>query len=459
MAVKGFDWFSVIIIVGGGFLLYQLQRIFQFSPQFLHYRLRQCLPQSISYSPKLLGYRSWREWMDLSIGEVTSVLLVILFLIIRFVQQFSKLSANDKLEVKAVIPRSFGELLFVMFAFLIFPIMKHSSVLKLLGISFERAVKFHRGWAVATILVMTIHGVGMWISYAVNNEGVPFSKVLRFAINPATGWSNLSGFISYCFIILLSIFAVFRHRKKNQNSVPHPHPAPTTASLTATSNIRKEGSAPIFMLFQPMYKVFDELFSNYDLFHTVHIVCAILIFIFAGLHMPTLLVWMYPAIALYGIDFIIVFCTRYVIKSTHIIEKKSLGNSSEVTKISVLFTAKDSFVNKLNYEAGQYFFLIIPSISLWERHPFSVSSANPSLKTSSSDEVLTFHMRNMGENTWTNKLASLVNFNIGEDNQSLHLPLTIYLDGPFGKPSVDLQMYESLILYSGGKCNTLICIY
>lgn len=56
--------------------------------------------------------------------------------------------------------------------------------------------------------------------------------------------------------------------------------------------------------------------------------------------------------------------------------------------------------NKIQYRAGSYFFVCLPELSLYEWHPFSVSS-------SPYQDKITFHVKVLGD--WTQKLYDWVN--------------------------------------------------
>jgi len=88
------------------------------------------------------------------------------------------------------------------------------------------------------------------------------------------------------------------------------------------------------------------------------------------------------------------------------------------------------------YKAGQYIFLCVPGLSLFEWHPFSLSS-------SPHQAFVTCHLRVLGD--WTKRLHTLV-------SESVSPHLDIRMEGPFGTPSVDLssETYKCILLISGG---------
>lgn len=86
------------------------------------------------------------------------------------------------------------------------------------------------------------------------------------------------------------------------------------------------------------------------------------------------------------------------------------------------------------YKAGQYCFVCVPSISIWEWHPFSLSS-------SPHENIVSLHVRVLGD--WTRSLYKYV-----EKTQAM----TLYIDGPYGAPSLDLdsKRYKLFMFFSGG---------
>ena len=98
-----------------------------------------------------------------------------------------------------------------------------------------------------------------------------------------------------------------------------------------------------------------------------------------------------------------------------------------------------------SYEAGQYVHIMIPKLTMYEWHPFSISS-------SPHEETVTLHIRVLGN--WTKGLQSL--------SRSLppESPLEFYLEGPCGALSVDVlgvstgaekpPPYKCVLFFSGG---------
>ena len=83
-----------------------------------------------------------------------------------------------------------------------------------------------------------------------------------------------------------------------------------------------------------------------------------------------------------------------------------------------------------SYEAGQYVHIMIPKLSIFEWHPFSISS-------SPHNETVTIHIRVLGN--WTKEVQNLARSLPPES------PLDIYLEGPCGALSVDfLECQQAL---------------
>jgi len=93
-------------------------------------------------------------------------------------------------------------------------------------------------------------------------------------------------------------------------------------------------------------------------------------------------------------------------------------------------------LDNFRYKPGQYCFINIADISLFQWHPFSISCF------SSESSTITFHIKDMGADTWTNKLAQIAVAPWA--NQAL-----IRIDGPYGYP-LDCTKFDVVILACGG---------
>ncbi|XP_059634678.1 respiratory burst oxidase homolog protein E [Cornus florida] len=129
----------------------------------------------------------------------------------------------------------------------------------------------------------------------------------------------------------------------------------------------------------------------------------------------------------------------------------------KILKVSVLpgdvFSLIMSKPNGFKYKSGQYMFLQCPTISPFEWHPFSITSAP-------GDDYLSVHIRTVGD--WTQELKRVFT----EDNGSAcvigratfgqlgymdqrGLP-KLHVDGPYGAAAQDYRNYDVLLLVGLG---------
>jgi predicted ferric reductase/Ca2+-binding EF-hand superfamily protein len=99
-----------------------------------------------------------------------------------------------------------------------------------------------------------------------------------------------------------------------------------------------------------------------------------------------------------------------------------------------------------NYQPGDYLFIKCPSISNFEWHPFTISSA-PEIP-----DVLSLHIRAAG--SWTGKLYQLFReqrenwIRSGSSQPEQGVP--VYLDGPYGTPSTHIFESKYAVLIGAG---------
>ncbi|KAH7519339.1 hypothetical protein FEM48_Zijuj08G0025700 [Ziziphus jujuba var. spinosa] len=127
----------------------------------------------------------------------------------------------------------------------------------------------------------------------------------------------------------------------------------------------------------------------------------------------------------------------------------------KIIKVSVLpgnvFNLIISKPLGFKYKSGQYIFLQCPTISPFEWHPFSITSAP-------GDDNLSVHIRMVGD--WTQELKRVVTE--GDDPSSIfgraqfgqHLNQRgqprLLVDGPYGAPAQDYRNYDVLLLVGLG---------
>ena len=94
-----------------------------------------------------------------------------------------------------------------------------------------------------------------------------------------------------------------------------------------------------------------------------------------------------------------------------------------------------------SYLAGQYCFVCLPALGLWEWHPLSISSA-----PGCDQDHVVFHARALGD--WSRGLLRLA----AAVPQGAVAEIDVLLDGPYGAPSVDVSgpRHTRFLLICGG---------
>ena len=156
--------------------------------------------------------------------------------------------------------------------------------------------------------------------------------------------------------------------------------------------------------------------------------------------------FMSAGLVLYAIDhFIRIYnCvgTDVQLEDVSVTKVKEKGKGDRVTKLTYTVRRFNVFsktsYRPIDHKAGQFAFICVPEISMFEWHPFTISS-------SACDNFTTHHIKTMGPGTWTEKLADLVaSYKAGEC-----MPPTVQVDGPYGH-AVDVGNYKSICLVCGG---------
>ncbi|KAG6964152.1 hypothetical protein JG687_00006146 [Phytophthora cactorum] len=122
-----------------------------------------------------------------------------------------------------------------------------------------------------------------------------------------------------------------------------------------------------------------------------------------------------------------------VIASDHVSVAALAGN---ITRVSFPRVRRDTG-EVFKFQAGQYAFLCIPSISKLQWHPFTISSAPH-------EDIVSFYIKASGD--WTNTVFEATSNNDGTQ-------FDILVDGPYGHVSTDLEnpeTYSHFALFAGG---------
>ncbi|KAK4756855.1 hypothetical protein SAY87_006982 [Trapa incisa] len=156
--------------------------------------------------------------------------------------------------------------------------------------------------------------------------------------------------------------------------------------------------------------------------------------------------WMYICIPL------ILYIVERSLRAT-----RSKHYAVKILKVSILpgdvFSLVMSKPQGFKYKSGQYIFLQCPTISPFEWHPFSITSAP-------GDNYLSVHIRTVGD--WTEELKRV--FSEGSDSSRVigrakfsqlgNIDQTgqprLFVDGPYGAPAQDYRNYDVLLLIGLG---------
>lgn len=120
-------------------------------------------------------------------------------------------------------------------------------------------------------------------------------------------------------------------------------------------------------------------------------------------------------------------------------------NRAEVTTVAEDITKLQFDKGEFSYEAGQFVQVWIPSISLWEFHPFSIA-------TTPEDPHVTLYIRALpGANTWTRNLYDKALPQ--REGETRARSVRVFLEGPYGSVAPIIERadkYSMAVLVSGG---------
>ncbi|OWZ18780.1 Ferric reductase [Phytophthora megakarya] len=319
---------------------------------------------------------------NLKVGDLLIVLPIIAGFII-----YAALKATNRDVTSTGSPPSIA--LAVVFGF---AVRNNALLLICTGLSFERALFYHKLAAFITIILVGIHGFAFLLGVRKDEQSVHDSKVV-------------SGLGALCSLVLIYLFSVSWIRRR-----------------------------------------FFEFFVR------VHWLLFITVIVFAVIHGARLVV---VGFAPWAIDMLY----RLVYRSQVYVHGPDWGsNRGVVARNQLSISALPGNITRIQfprvrqgtsetfaYEAGQYAFLCIPSISYFQWHPFTIAS-------SPHEAMVTFYIKALGG--WTTKLLTAA---LKREASAMRVAgpstLDLLVDGPYGKMSLDLitpTVYSHMVLFAGG---------
>lgn len=171
---------------------------------------------------------------------------------------------------------------------------------------------------------------------------------------------------------------------------------------------------------------FSMLFLKFEIWLFLHIATFGAIAYFSVQHNASNVLL---AVTFYMADLLV----RYIIRGKYMTADVKSFDTAGVTRLTI---SKDVF-NRY-YNAGQYLFIMIPSIGLLQYHPFSIASS-PDMDT------VSIYIKKSGDFT-SDLLATAAKLKKGSKQ------ITIFIEGPYGNPSLDAftNVYCTYILVCGG---------
>ncbi|XP_047324837.1 ferric reduction oxidase 8, mitochondrial-like [Impatiens glandulifera] len=327
----------------------------------------------------------------LSVAEVISVCLFLMFLAWTFYSRFSiDLHKNMPVKSLKLIRWQFlffravircGLLAEVCLVLLFLPVLRSLAVFRIVGVQFEVSVRYHVWLGTAMILFSVVHGGGTLFIWAINH--ILQDQMWRWQ---RTGRIYLAGEIALVAGLVMWVTSLPWFRRKKFEVFYYTHHLYV-----------------VFMVFY-LFHVGDRRFYG-----------------------------VLPGFLLYAID-----------KLLRIVQSRPetclLSARIFPCKAIELILPKDP---SLKYTPTSIVFINIPSISRFQWHCFSISSS------SMVDEKTMSVIVKVGGH-WTNTLYARIKAGLGSKTGSMGC-VPVAIEGPYGPASLNLLRYESLLIVAGGS--------
>ncbi|KAK1943346.1 Respiratory burst oxidase B [Phytophthora citrophthora] len=281
-----------------------------------------------------------------------------------------------------------------------FAVRNNSVLLALTGISFERALLYHKIAAFVTVTLAALHGLAYLLARDHDEEADQSGRAF-------------TGIVAFAAMVLLLIFSIGPIRRNFFEIFVRSHWILFIVAIVFAvihgAALALVGIVPwlIDMLFRLVYR--PRIYAKGSL-----------------LNKQKTSATEFPSNAV-------------LTKRVGVIARDQLSVSAlpgDIVRIQFPRVRKDTD-EEFKYEAGQYAFLCVPAISGLQWHPFTISS-------SPHEPLVTFHIKALGD--WTQKLKSI-------SSAATVTPFDVLVDGPYGSVSIDIHSidtYAHFALFSGG---------
>lgn len=240
--------------------------------------------------------------------------------------------------------------------------------------------------------------------------------------------ASTAGFIVFTFATKNSLWAFFAGLSFDKAMIFHKTSATFLLLLSLHHwYISKFKLSGYFLLGTMAVSMFCALWMFrrrfFRFFYIIHILSVVLIVIFAIWHKATVLV---AGAALWFVELLF---RIYLMRKF-----KGECKTAKISMKSLQIIELTFLRHNLTPKAGQYMFIAIPELSVWEFHPFSVAS-------SPLEDEIRICVKINGD--WTRALLAL---------SKRKKEVEFYADGPYGNLEIDLAdpKYKQFILIAGG---------
>nr|CAG4714166.1 unnamed protein product [Naegleria fowleri] len=319
--------------------------------------------------------------LDLTLGEVFLVMCHLCLVATWFLFGFFNSTSSQ-------VAKGLAYALIFSLSTTLLPMTRYSIFIHVFGISFERAVKFHKWVARMSFLLATSHGIMMVIARANDNN-------LLDLVSVESPDFVLFGPIAWFSLLFLMIFSLQTVRRKLWELFKAVHYLFVPTLLVMISLHGKGWSRTLPVLSISLFLLLVD--------HTLRLVL--------GYFVPT---------------------------------RVSRLDYNEETQITTCVFEKPQFafwsLDRESLGMGKFVYVYLPRVSPFQSHPFTISSYT---KLDSSVEF-TCHVKNLGHG-WTQSLAK-----VAQEKDHSSTELMVRVEGPYGKLSVHLPSYSTVILVAGG---------